>query len=73
MIHCVCNNINTAKVDEAAYAGACSPKQVLAHHGKAFNCGQCRGSIAERLACHANTALMAEVSLIQDADLALAE
>ncbi|WP_199351244.1 (2Fe-2S)-binding protein [Robiginitomaculum antarcticum] len=73
MIHCVCNNINTAKVDEAAHAGACRPKDVLAHHGKAFNCGQCKGSIAERLSCHANRGLILAVSSRQDIALIAAE
>jgi len=42
MIHCVCNNINTAKVDACAAKGmnACGTK---------FNCGQCRESINARL------------------------
>jgi len=38
MIHCVCNNINTAKVDAAKSCGT------------TFNCGQCRESINARLA-----------------------
>lgn len=50
MIHCICNNINTAKVDRAAQCGAKSADQVQSACGKAFNCGQCRDSIEERLA-----------------------
>jgi len=49
MIYCVCNQINTKKVDIAASCGAQSAKCVLAHHGKKFNCGACANSIRERL------------------------
>ena len=49
MIHCVCRQLNTAKVDEAASHGARSPKCVLAHHGHTFNCGKCATSIRDRL------------------------
>jgi bacterioferritin-associated ferredoxin len=50
MIHCVCNNINTAKVDHAAACGAACAKEVQAFCGSKFNCGQCRASINGRLA-----------------------
>jgi len=49
MIHCVCRQINTKKVDEAAACGAESAKDVLAHYGHTFNCGTCAVSIRERL------------------------
>jgi len=49
MIYCVCNQINTQKVDTAVACGARSAKCVLAHHGKTFNCGSCANSIKERL------------------------
>jgi bacterioferritin-associated ferredoxin len=55
MIYCVCNSINTAKVDTAVSCGARSAKCVLAHHGKKFNCGQCVSAIKERL-CELNDA-----------------
>jgi len=50
MIHCVCNNINTAKVDAAAAQGAERARDVMKACGTGFNCGQCRESINERLA-----------------------
>jgi len=50
MIHCVCNNINTAAVDKACQHGATSAEQVQSLCGTRFNCGQCRESIEERLA-----------------------
>jgi len=50
MIHCVCRNINTQKVDEAAASGAQCAQSVLAHHGHNFNCGGCKVSIETRLA-----------------------
>jgi len=50
MIHCVCNNINTAKVDAAAAQGAERAKDVMRACGTTFNCGQCRESINARLA-----------------------
>ncbi|RZV42356.1 MAG: (2Fe-2S)-binding protein [Acidimicrobiales bacterium] len=50
MIHCLCNQINTKKVDEAAACGARRPKCVQAHFGHKFNCGKCAQSIRERLA-----------------------
>ena len=50
MIHCVCNNINTEKVDRAAACGARRAKDVQRFYGGAFNCGQCRDSINDRLA-----------------------
>jgi|GEM_PF-1045462 len=56
MIHCVCRQLNTAKVDEAASCGARSPKCVLAHHGHTFNCGKCASSIRDRLSELAETA-----------------
>lgn len=56
MIHCVCRQINTSKVDEAASAGARSAKCVLAHHGHKFNCGKCATSITDRLSELADTA-----------------
>ena len=49
MIHCVCNNINTAKVDAAAAQGAERAKDVMKACGTTFNCGQCRESINARL------------------------
>ena len=58
MIHCVCRQINTAKVDEAASCGARSPKAVLAHHGHQFNCGKCATSIRERLSELSETAAL---------------
>ena len=50
MIHCVCNNINTAKVDAAAAKGAERARDVMKACGTTFNCGQCRESINARLA-----------------------
>ena len=50
MIHCICNNINTAKVDAAAAQGAESAACVQRACGTKFNCGQCREDINERLA-----------------------
>ena len=50
MIHCVCNNINTAKVDAAAAKGAERASDVMKACKTTFNCGQCRESINERLA-----------------------
>jgi bacterioferritin-associated ferredoxin len=50
MIHCVCNNINTAKVDAAAAQGAERARDVMKTCGTTFNCGQCRESINARLA-----------------------
>lgn len=65
MIHCVCNNINTRKVDDAALCGATKPSCVMKHHGKKFNCGQCRSSLQERLdTINAN----ANASLLQAAE-----
>ena len=49
MIHCVCNNINTAKVDAAAANGAERAKDVMKACGTSFNCGQCRDSITARI------------------------
>ena len=50
MILCVCNNINTAKVDAAAAQGAERAGDVMKTCGTKFNCGQCRESINARLA-----------------------
>jgi len=50
MIHCVCNNINTAKVDAAAAQGAETAACVQRACGTRFNCGQCRADIDARLA-----------------------
>jgi bacterioferritin-associated ferredoxin len=50
MIHCLCNNINTAKVDAAHERGAKTAKEVQAFNGCAFNCGACKSSIQSRLA-----------------------
>jgi len=50
MIYCICNNINTEKVDRAAACGAKSADCVQRHCGTEFNCGQCRDSIEDRLA-----------------------
>lgn len=49
MIHCVCNNINTAKVDAAAANGAETAACVQRACGTKFNCGQCRMDIEARL------------------------
>ena len=49
MIHCICNNINTAKVDAAAAKGAESAACVQRACGTKFNCGQCRVDIESRL------------------------
>ena len=49
MIHCVCNNINTAKVDAAAAKGAETAACVQRACGTKFNCGQCRMDIEARL------------------------
>ena len=49
MIHCVCNNINTAKVDAAAASGAETAACVQRACGTKFNCGQCRLDIEARL------------------------
>jgi bacterioferritin-associated ferredoxin len=50
MIHCLCNNINTAKVDAAAAQGAETAACVQRACGTRFNCGQCRADIDARLA-----------------------
>ena len=50
MIHCVCNNINTAKVDHAAACGAKTAGCVQKQCGTRFNCGMCKSSINDRLA-----------------------
>lgn len=50
MILCICNNINTAKVDAAAAKGAERARDVMVACGTKFNCGQCRDSINARLA-----------------------
>lgn len=49
MIHCICNNINTAKVDAAAANGAETAACVQRACGTRFNCGQCRVDIESRL------------------------
>jgi bacterioferritin-associated ferredoxin len=49
MIHCICNNINTAKVDAAAAQGAETAACVQKACGTRFNCGQCKSDINERL------------------------
>ncbi len=49
MIHCVCNNINTAAVDKAARKGAETPSCVMRACNTKFNCGQCKSDIAARL------------------------
>ncbi|WP_427452792.1 (2Fe-2S)-binding protein [Litorimonas sp. WD9-15] len=49
MIHCVCRQINTAKVDQAASCGAKTANCVMKFCGTRFNCGQCRTSIDDRL------------------------
>jgi len=49
MIHCVCNNINTAKVDAAAAKGAERARDVMKACETTFNCGQCRESINARI------------------------
>jgi len=49
MIHCICNNINTAKVDAAAAEGAETAACVQRACGTTFNCGQCREDIQARL------------------------
>ena len=49
MIHCVCNNINTAKVDKAHACGVRKASGVQKHCGSKFNCGQCRDDIQQRL------------------------
>ena len=49
MIHCVCNNINTAKVDAAAAQGAERASCVMKACKTKFNCGQCRADINARL------------------------
>ena len=45
MIHCICNNINTAKVEAAARQGAETAACVQRACGTRFNCGQCRFEI----------------------------
>lgn len=49
MIHCICRNINTAKVDAAHACGARNACHVMKHCGTKFNCGQCKDSIQSRL------------------------
>jgi len=49
MIHCVCNNINTAKVDAAHERGARKACAVQKACGTKFNCGACKSSIQDRL------------------------
>jgi len=50
MIHCVCNNINTAAVDLAYSCGAKTAASVQRACGTTFNCGSCKASIEDRLA-----------------------
>jgi len=50
MIHCICNNINTEAVDQAASCGAKTAACVQRLCGTEFNCGKCRESINARLA-----------------------
>jgi len=50
MIHCICNNINTASVDHAAQCGAKTAGCVQRFCGTEFNCGACESSIEDRLA-----------------------
>ena len=47
MIICICRNLNEKKIRDAVSAGARSPKEVQAHHGCKFNCGQCRCAMGE--------------------------
>ena len=49
MIHCVCNNINTAAVDRAAGMGAETAACVQKACGTRFQCGQCKVDIQARL------------------------
>lgn len=49
MIYCVCRQINTRKVDEAAANGARRAKDVMRHNDTKFNCGSCVVAIQERL------------------------
>ena len=63
MIHCVCNNINTVKVDAAAAQGAETASCVMKACATKFNCGQCRADINERLA-----ELRAECPLLEAAE-----
>jgi len=62
MIHCVCNNINTAKVDAAAQQGAETAGCVMKACNTAFNCGQCRDDINARLAELRAACLMLEAA-----------
>ena len=62
MIHCVCNNINTAKVDIATSNGARSAADVLKSCNMKFNCGQCRISIDKRVAEYQLTSLKLEAA-----------
>lgn len=49
MIHCLCNNINTTKVDAAHERGARKACDVQKSCGTKFNCGACKSSIQDRL------------------------
>ena len=49
MIHCLCNNINTAKGDNAHACGARRACDVQKACGTKFNCGQCKADIQARL------------------------
>jgi len=49
MIHCICNNINTKDVDQAAANGAETAACVQRACGSEFNCGQCRADINARI------------------------
>lgn len=45
MIHCICNNINSAEIERAAAHGAETADCVQRACGTEFNCGQCRAGI----------------------------
>lgn len=49
MIHCICNNINTAKIDHAHACGVRRARGVQEACGSNFNCGQCKVDIQARL------------------------
>ena len=49
MYVCNCNGVTKREVEEAIAAGACRPKDVLAHHGCEPCCGRCLPEIADAL------------------------
>ena len=60
MIVCICNHLNDNAVESALEAGARCPDTVQEHHGCAFNCGNCRETISDRIADRVEGAISAK-------------